>query len=103
MSFKVEFGAAAEAEFDEAFAWYEKQSQGLGSELARAMRVAEAMLIRDPERFPVLYVSSSNRRVHRVLRRRFPYSMHYLINDRSVMVLAFMQASRDPMRWERDV
>ena len=101
MSFKVEFGTSAEREIDEAIEWYERQLPGLGAELVSAMRIAEETLTRDPERFAVLYVSRSGRRVHRLLLRRFPYSMHYLIDEQFVRVIAFMQANRDPRRWER--
>ena len=101
MRFRVEFGASAEMEIDEAIESYEKQSRGLGADLVSAMRVVEDMLTRDPERFAVLYVSRSGRRVRRVLLPRFPYSMHYLIDAQLVRVIAFMQANRDPRRWER--
>lgn len=59
MTLGVKFGPAAEAEIDEALVWYENQSQGLGAELARAIRVAESILKMDPHRFPVLYTSVS--------------------------------------------
>ena len=81
--------------------WYENQSQGLCAELARAIRVAEAALRNDPRRFPVLYTSGSGRPVHRVLLRRFPFSLHYLIDANSVTVIACMHGRRDPKRWER--
>lgn len=101
MTWTVKFGPAAEAEVDEALLWYENQSQGLGAELARAIRVAESALKVDPLRFPVLYTSVSGRRVHRVVLRRFPYSLHYLIDREMVTVIACMHARRDPMRWAR--
>lgn len=98
MTWTVKFGPAAEAEIDEALVWYENQSQGLGAELARAIRVAESALKIDPQRFPVLYTSISGRQVHRVVLRRFPFSLHYLIDREMVTVIACMHARRDPRR-----
>ena len=97
----VRFLAAAEAEIDEAIVWYENQSQGLGVEFARALSAAESALMRDAERFPVLYVAESERQVRRILLRRFPYSVHYLLEADTVVVLACMHGRRDPRIWDR--
>ena len=101
MTWAVKFGPAAEAEIDEALVWYENQSQGLGAELARAIRVAESSLRMDPHRYPVLYTSVSGRPVHRVLLRRFPFSLHYVVEGNSVTVIACMHGRRDPRQWQR--
>ena len=97
----VRFLAAAEAEIDEAIVWYENQSQGLGAEFARALRVAELAVMRDAGRFPVLYVAESGRQVRRVLLRRFPYSVHYLLEADTVVVLACLHGRRDPKNRDR--
>lgn len=45
-------GPEAEAELDDAFAWYEGRVPGLGSEFMRAVRVAFSAIRRNPEQFP---------------------------------------------------
>ena len=45
----------AEADVQEAFAWYEEQAQGLGHEFLRALDVCYATIERWPESYPVVY------------------------------------------------
>lgn len=73
------------------------------AELARAIRLADSALKIDPLHFPVLYTSVSGRRVHRVVLRRFPYSLHYLIDRELVTVITCMHARRDPMVFPRSL
>ncbi|MBS0307867.1 MAG: type II toxin-antitoxin system RelE/ParE family toxin [Proteobacteria bacterium] len=94
MSFRVEFAPAAEAEIIDAFNWYEQQSFGLGGEFLRAVKQSEAALSRNPHLYQILY-----KEIRRTYLRRFPYALHYLIEDDSVLVLACFHFRRDPKKW----
>lgn len=53
MSLPLLFRPAAQAEFDEATAWYEAQRAGLGSEFIEQVQQVLNMIVREPERYPV--------------------------------------------------
>ena len=85
----------ARTDIADAFTWYEDQRTGLGSEfLAELARVLERI-----EEHPDAYaiVRGSTRRV---LVRRFPYSVFYILDPDLVAVTAVMHGRRDPRRWQ---
>ena len=47
----------------------------------------------NPWQFPVVF-----KNVHRALLRRFPYSLFFILEDETLLVIACFHASRDPLR-----
>lgn len=90
--------AEAEADIEEAFAWYEQQSPGLGAEFIRAVDAALSAIQRHPELYPVVY-----KRSRRTLLRRFPYAIYFVTFPESIDLLACMGTRRYPRRWRRRV
>ena len=91
MSRQVVFRLIARNEFDEAVAWYEGERVGLGLEFKEAVatvlgRIAATPLIFRAIRGPV----------RRAVVRRFPYTIHFIVEADRVVVLAVYHASRDP-------
>lgn len=95
MTFQVKFEPEAEAEIIEAFHWYEQQSFGLGGEFLRAVKQSEAILSRNPYQYQVHY-----KNLRRAYLRRFPYALHYIVEEHAVSVLACFHFRRDPKQWE---
>ena len=86
----------AEREIQDAFDWYEDRSEGLGAEFLRAADACLAGVQRDPLAFPKVHKA-----VRRVLMRKFPYALFYLIEEESIVVVACFHAKRDPIDWLR--
>lgn len=75
----------------EAQAWHEDRAPGLGLEFARAVDAAVAAIRRHPQAFP--RIESDFRRV---LLRRFPYALIYLVEDDAIVILACFHHARRP-------
>jgi hypothetical protein len=75
----AELTAGAEADLAEAFDHYEGQLSGLGHEL----------------------VTTLEQQLERVVMRRFPYSIFYLVEGDAVIVLAVEHQARDPEHWKQ--
>src|ERR1700750_2514070 len=86
----------AAREVQEAFDWYEGRSEGLGLEFLRAADACLAGVQRNPSAFPKVH-----KEVRRVLMRKFPYALFYLIEDESIVGGSCFYASRDPIDWLR--
>ena len=86
----------AEAELEEAIAWYESRRRGLGLEFARVVRAGFAALERTPDLGPEV-----RGRVRQVVLRRFPYSLYYVLEPQVISILAVFHARRDPRDWHR--
>jgi plasmid stabilization system protein ParE len=88
----------AETDISEAFRWYEDKDEGLGSEFLRMVEASFAVIERYPQFYPVV-----RKQVRRAVLRRFPYSMFYFADDTKIVVIACIQASRNPKIWRRRV
>ena len=92
------FHSEARLELAEAARWYHSRSQGLGSNLRRAVKAAVARVVADPERFGVL---EDDVRCCPV--RRFPYGILYEIRPDRVLIVAVMHLHRTPEYWKSRV
>ncbi len=85
----------AEAELEEAFAWYEERVPGLGSEFTRADRALFATISRNPEQ-----CGRVRHDICRALVRRFPYAVYHVAEPEQTSVIAVVHTRRHPRRWQ---
>ena len=86
----------AEQDMRGAFGWYEDRVSGLGREFLRCIDVAIAQINRAPATRPVLYQD-----IHRILTRRFPFGIFYIVIGQRIIVLAVLHTRRDPSLWQK--
>ena len=79
------FLAIAEQELDEAIAFYESASPGLGLELLDEVERTIKRILRNPDAWAI--VSEKQRRCRT---RRFPYGLIYHHSGNEILVAAFM-------------
>ena len=89
----------AEVEVQQAFDWYEEQSEGLGLEFLRAIEACLAGVTRNPFAYTVVKVPN----VRRAVVRRFPYALFYLVADEAIVVIAVFNVKRRPIDWLRRI
>jgi plasmid stabilization system protein ParE len=85
---------AAEADIEDAFHWYEAQNPGLGVEFLRAVEVSLGSIEREPELYAAVH-----KRARRVLVRRFPYALYFVIQPQTIDVVGCFHMRRHPRRW----
>lgn len=93
--FRVIFTQAARLELIEAQDWYESEVEGLGRRFRAAIDALTERMSANPRQFPVVF-----RNVHRALLRRFPYSLFFVVNGDTLVVIACFHASRNPVQWQ---
>jgi hypothetical protein len=90
----IRFLSVARQELDDAFAWYERQSSGLGfeflDEIDRAVHRVKAF----PDSCTELAAG-----VRRALVNRFPYGLVYGQDGRVIVILAVAHLHREPRYW----
>jgi plasmid stabilization system protein ParE len=94
--FTVVFTQAARAELIEEQDWYEGEASGLGRRFRQAIDVLVERMSANPRQFPVVF-----KNVRRALLRRFPYSLFFVVEDNTLLVIACFHASRDPWQWQK--
>jgi toxin ParE1/3/4 len=98
VKFTVRYSPAAEQDIADVFTWYEAQSDGLGTEFLRQLKILEAKLERYPEIHAIEYS-----KVRRAFTAKFPYSLHLRIEDKIVHVYGCLHHRRDPKIWPQGV
>lgn len=84
----------AQAELDEAIAWYANQAPGLGD----AFLIETLKTIQLIELFPKAW-HPLTKKIRRCRLRRFPYSVIYTQDDSDILILAIAHQHRKPGYW----
>ena len=84
----------AQAELDEAIAWYAEQAPGLGD----AFLIEKLKAIRLIDQFPSAWHPLTPQ-IRRCRLKRFPYSVVYTHDGTDVLVLAIAHQHRRPNYW----
>ena len=90
----------AEVDITEAALWYDGQEKGLGLELTTEVRSAIHRALSDP----LIYLQLRKRpEVRRILTRRFPYRVFFIVREDAIVVFAVLHAARHDLHWQRRV
>jgi len=95
MSYKVLLRTEAESDLIEAAKYYEEKLEGLGTEFISSVETTLQSISHQPESYPIVY-----RNVRRTLIRKFPFGIHYIIEESRIVVLAVFHFNRDPKNWK---
>ena len=98
MSHRLIIRPEAEADMTEAFDWYEERKAALGREFLAEVQVALRAIAENPLQHPMLY-----KNVRRILTRRFPYKLFFILEADHVEVIAVVHAKRHPGVWQKRV
>ena len=86
--------AAAAADVEEAYRWYEGQRTGLGDEFLANVQSALETIIAHRDAAPIVH-----RDTRRLLLKRFPYGVYYRQVHEQIVVVACFHAKRNPRVW----
>ncbi|MBI2435839.1 MAG: type II toxin-antitoxin system RelE/ParE family toxin [Candidatus Hydrogenedentes bacterium] len=89
------FHTDAEAEFDEAVAYYDECRVGLGDDFYLEVYSAIQRIAEYPEAWPIQEAD-----VRRCQTNRFPYGIFYSITEGEILVLAIRHSRRDTESWK---
>lgn len=87
----------AEADITDAVVWYDSRESGLGLELISEVHSAIARALKNPESFTRV---RRNPTVRRVLTRRFPYRIFFVVRTDALVVFAVLHAARHDRVWK---
>ena len=90
----VSFNLLAEKELNDAAAYYERERPGLGSAFINEVERSIAAVLAHPE---IGQVAAGA--IRRVLCRRFPYAILYIVKPSELRILAVMNLRRRPGYW----
>lgn len=86
----------AEADISEAAVWYDERRAGLGFEFLSEIRSAISRAVERPFSHARMRLSPD---VRRVLIRRFPYRVFYLVRSDAIVIFAVTHTARHEAAW----
>jgi plasmid stabilization system protein ParE len=98
MTFRVIFEGEAEAELNEAIAWYDSQTDGVGQRFSREVHATISEAAKDPQRFPFAGPTTQKVRVF-----GWPYSVYFTLLEDSgqLIVVSVFHGARNPAELRR--
>lgn len=92
---KLVFTQYADAQYSDAYLWYERARGGLGEEFARAVDLAISRIQTDPAQF-----KRATGNYRRLATKRFPYEIFYDFDGDTTVVYAVFHTSQNPDIWQ---
>ena len=86
----------ADAELQEARAWYDDIRHELGERFARAVETAVEAIAQHPLHFPIIYRGRRRAGIW-----RFPYGIFFEVQEHRILIIACFHGGRNPKRWQR--
>lgn len=95
MTLPVVLRHEAQAEFDEAFDWYESRRPGRGVAFAGGIQEVFDRISVTPQMHSVVFAD-----IRKAVVRQFPYCVFYRAEVTRVEVIAVFDSRRDPSIWQ---
>ena len=92
---KVSYHPKAADEYDEAIDYYEDCQTGLGKQLTQEIDASVKLILA----FPIAWTLLEGE-VRRILIRRFPFGLLYILRNDEIYILAVMNLNRNPNYWK---
>lgn len=88
--------ALAEADIDEAHAWYAARSAQAAARFLDTVALTLTAIAQHPESFQTIYPG-----LRRALLPRYPFGIYFHVDEQHVRVVAVVHSRRHPRRWIR--
>ena len=82
----------------DAFYWYQEQRAGLGLDFKLCVDDALSKLQKHPSFYKKVHLD-----IRRIIIKRFPFGIFYIISNKQIIILAVLHARRDPENWKNRV
>jgi toxin ParE1/3/4 len=100
MTYRLEIRPTATADIFEAASWYDKKQAGVGSDFSHTVLAAIESMVETP----LIHAIRNKRKGSRsFIAPRFPYKIHYRIEDEVVVVFAVIHAARRDREWMKRI
>ena len=90
----IQFTKEAVFDIEEIVFWYEDQREGLSYDFELCLEAGINAIKRTPSAFQKRYKEVKIRFIN-----RFPYGIHYIVNDEIITIIAVFHTSRSPSNW----
>ncbi len=94
--YRISVHPQALEETENAIEWYQRRSEIASDNFKSAIKKAFEDISKSPFIYTVTYLD-----IHVYHLKKFPYSIFYLVENQSIIVLAIFHNSRNPNEWKK--
>lgn len=94
MSFKLLINDEALLDIEDAFVWYQKIEPNLSEVFEKELYLSLEQILKYPYIFQLKY-----KNVKVIYLKKFPYGIHYVVNEKTIIVIGVFHTSRSPKKW----
>lgn len=94
MTYKFHILDAADRDIADAIEHYERVNKGLSIDFELCIEEGYADILNEPLGYQIRYRDIRIRFI-----RRFPYGIHYMVEDEQITVISVFHQSRSPRNW----
>jgi len=94
--YRLEANIAVELDVEAAFEWYEAEETSLGVLFLEELRSTYQRILDNPLAFQEIRSG-----IRRALTRKFPYVIYFVIESRTILIIAVLHTARDPEEWQK--
>jgi len=98
VNFHLLISQEAKLDIFDAFLWYEKKRNSLGFEFELSLERSFEVIVNNPLAFQEKY---DNVRIHFV--ERFPYGIHYIVEETTIRIFGVFHTSINPTHWQKRI
>lgn len=91
----IQFVEEALLDIESIILWYEEKRMGLSFDFELCLEVGIAEISRNPKAFQKRY-----KEVKILFISRFPYGIHYIFKDNTIIVIGVFHTSQSPKNWK---
>lgn len=93
---QIQFTKEALFDIEEIVLWYEEQREGLSYDFELCLEIGVNEIQRTPSAYQKRY-----KNVKICFINRFPYGIHYIVNEKTITIIAIFHSSRSPKNWSK--
>lgn len=98
MIWEVRLRDEADQDIWKAANWYENQRQGLSHDFLDEILVTLDVLTQQALAYPILH-----EKTRRVIVKRFPFGIYYIVKGQTAIIVAVVHMSRNPEVWKQRI
>ncbi len=96
MTLQLIVSREAQADIEEAIVWFRDISPTLPLRFGRELETIYASILEFPELYPVVH-----KNFRRALLHRFPYSVFYVLDPPTLLIVGVVHQAQDEATWKR--
>ena len=90
---RIQLSTKAILEFEESWAWYEEQQEGLGDKFEIQLLTKLTEIQKNPNRYP-----NKEKKYREAILKKYPFIIIYYFNEEEIIVTSIFHTSRNPKR-----